>query len=42
MKQIVIITLLVMFAAKGMAQKAEAIAGVWWNDKKTSKIWIFR
>lgn len=38
MKQIAIFALLVMFASKSFAQKADAIAGVWWNDKKTSKI----
>jgi len=40
MKRIFIFTLIVLFAAKGMAQKADAIAGTWWNDKKTSKIEI--
>ncbi len=40
MKRVLIISLLLFFAMKGMAQKAEAIAGIWWNDKKTSKIEI--
>jgi uncharacterized protein (DUF2147 family) len=33
-----IFALLLFFAAKGMTQNAQAIAGIWWNDKKTSKI----
>ncbi len=40
MKQIVIISLLLVFVAKGFAQNAQSIVGVWWNDKKTSKIEI--
>jgi uncharacterized protein (DUF2147 family) len=40
MKKFLAFSLIVLFAAKGMAQKSEAIAGVWWNDKKTSKIEI--
>jgi uncharacterized protein (DUF2147 family) len=40
MKRILIFTLLLFFAAKGMTQNAQAIAGIWWNDKKTSKIEI--
>jgi len=40
MKHVLIFTLFVLFAVKGIAQNAQAIAGVWWNDKKTSKIEI--
>jgi len=40
MKRILIFSVIVLFAVKGMAQKAESIAGIWWNDKKTSKIEI--
>ncbi|HQE50718.1 MAG TPA: DUF2147 domain-containing protein [Prolixibacteraceae bacterium] len=40
MKRVLIFSLLLFFAIKGMAQKAEAIAGIWWNDEKTSKIEI--
>ena len=40
MKRILIFSLLVFFTVKGMAQNAQAIAGTWWNDKKTSKIEI--
>ena len=38
MKRIIIFSFLLVFAGKGIAQKAESIAGVWCNDKKTSKI----
>lgn len=40
MKRILVFSLMLLFAAKIMAQKADAIVGVWWNDKKTSKIEI--
>jgi len=40
MKQILVFSLLVFFGSKVMAQDAKAIAGLWWNDKKTSKIEI--
>ncbi len=40
MKQIIILSLLIAFAGKGMAQNTQSIAGIWWNDKKTSKIEI--
>jgi uncharacterized protein (DUF2147 family) len=36
MKRILIFALLLFFAAKGMTQNS--IVGIWWNDKKTSKI----
>jgi uncharacterized protein (DUF2147 family) len=38
MKRIFIFSLLLLFVGKGIAQNAESIAGIWWNDKKTSKI----
>jgi uncharacterized protein (DUF2147 family) len=40
MKLILIVSLVTLFALKGIAQNAESIAGTWWNDKKTSKIEI--
>jgi uncharacterized protein (DUF2147 family) len=40
MKPILIVSLVILFALKGAAQKAESIVGTWWNDKKTSKIEI--
>lgn len=40
MRKILIFSLLLMFAATVMAQNATSIAGVWWNDDKTSKIEI--
>lgn len=40
MKRIFASVLILLFAVKVMAQKAESIVGVWWNDKKTSKIEI--
>lgn len=38
MKKIALLSLLLVFAGKGIAQKGESITGIWWNDKKTSKI----
>jgi uncharacterized protein (DUF2147 family) len=38
MKKILIVSVLLLYAVSGIAQKAESIVGVWWNDKKTSKI----
>lgn len=40
MKKILLFSLIALFASKGMAQKAQSIMGIWWNDKKTSKIEI--
>jgi uncharacterized protein (DUF2147 family) len=40
MKTILAFSLIVLFDAKGMAQKSDAIAGVSCNDKKMSKIEI--
>ncbi len=38
MKRVLLVTLLFLFASAGIAQKAESIVGIWWNDEKTSKI----
>lgn len=40
MKRILIVSVLLLYAIAGIAQSAESIVGVWWNDKKTSKIEI--
>lgn len=38
MKQIGLILLLSFIFSHAFAQEAQKIAGIWWNDKKTSKI----
>jgi uncharacterized protein (DUF2147 family) len=38
MKQIGLVIFLSLFITQAIAQEAQKIAGVWWNDKKTSKI----
>ena len=38
MKNLVLVSLLVLFAYTGIAQTADAISGIWWNDEKTTKI----
>ncbi|NOR76143.1 MAG: DUF2147 domain-containing protein [Draconibacterium sp.] len=38
MKKLIILFLLGMYAIAGIAQEANKIVGVWWNDEKTSKI----
>ncbi len=38
MKNLVLVSLLVLFAYTGIAQNADAISGIWWNDEKTTKI----
>jgi len=40
MKNLVVLILLVIYSVAGFAQKADEIAGVWWNEEKTSKIKI--
>ena len=38
MKHTFLFFFLLLFAGAGFAQNADAIAGIWWNDEKTSKI----
>ena len=38
MKKIVIILVLALYSAASIAQEADKIAGIWWNDEKTTKI----
>jgi uncharacterized protein (DUF2147 family) len=38
MKQIGLVLFLGLFISQAFAQDAMKIAGIWWNDKKTSKI----
>jgi uncharacterized protein (DUF2147 family) len=38
MKKLIVLFLLGMYAIAGFAQEADKIAGIWWNDEKTSKI----
>ena len=38
MKKLIILFLLGVYAIAGIAQEADKIVGVWWNDEKTSKI----
>ena len=40
MKKLIILFLLGMYAVAGVAQEADKIVGVWWNDEKTSKIQV--
>src|SRR5690606_42023976 len=40
MKKIVILFLLSMYTIAGIAQEADKVAGIWWNDEKTTKIEI--
>jgi len=38
MKKLIILFLLSTYAIAGIAQEADKIAGIWWNDEKTTKI----
>ena len=38
MKKVVIILFLVIYSLTGIAQEADKIVGIWWNDEKTTKI----
>ena len=40
MKKLIILFLLGMYVVAGVAQEADKIVGVWWNDEKTSKIQV--
>ena len=38
MKRILILLFLAVYSMTALAQKAEDIQGIWWNDEKTTKI----
>ncbi len=38
MKKLVILFFLAVYAITAVAQEADKIVGIWWNDEKTSKI----
>ncbi|MDD4143082.1 MAG: DUF2147 domain-containing protein [Prolixibacteraceae bacterium] len=38
MKKTALLFLLCLFTLAGIAQQADKITGIWWNDEKTSKI----
>lgn len=38
MKKIVILLVLAFYSLTGVAQEANKIIGIWWNDEKTTKI----
>ena len=38
MKKLVILLFLGIYAFAGLAQEADKILGIWWNEEKTSKI----
>jgi len=38
MKKAIIVLFLALYAFASVAQKAEDIEGIWWNDEKTTKI----
>ncbi len=38
MKQLAILLILGIYGFAGIAQEADRIKGIWWNDEKTSKI----
>ncbi|HKI90286.1 MAG TPA: DUF2147 domain-containing protein, partial [Draconibacterium sp.] len=38
MKKLIILLFLGIYAVAGIAQEADKIVGVWWNDEKTTKI----
>ena len=40
MKKLIILLCLSIYAISGIAQEADKILGVWWNEEKTSKIEI--
>lgn len=40
MKKVALISILMLWVVAGFAQNADAISGIWWNDKKTTKIKI--
>lgn len=38
MKKLAILLFLSIYSVAGIAQEADKIAGIWWNDEKTTKI----
>ena len=38
MKKLVILFFLAIYTLAGVAQEADKIVGIWWNDEKTTKI----
>jgi len=40
MKKLIILLFLGIYAVTGVAQEADKIVGVWWNDEKTTKIQV--
>lgn len=40
MKKLVVLFTLLIYALTGIAQEADKITGIWWNEEKTSKIEI--
>jgi uncharacterized protein (DUF2147 family) len=38
MRKVIILMVLSLYAIAGIAQESEKIAGIWWNDEKTTKI----
>ena len=38
MKQLIIFLVLGVYTLAGVAQEADKIVGIWWNDEKTTKI----
>jgi uncharacterized protein (DUF2147 family) len=40
MKKLVILFFLAVYTFAGVAQEADKIVGIWWNDEKTSKIQV--
>jgi uncharacterized protein (DUF2147 family) len=38
MKKLIILLILGMYTLAGIAQEADKITGIWWNEEKTSKI----
>lgn len=40
MKKLIVLIFLGIYAISGIAQEADKILGVWWNDEKTTKIQV--
>ncbi len=38
MKKIALLFIMVLYTLAGVAQEADKITGIWWNDEKTTKI----
>ena len=37
MKKVALISILMLWVVAGFAQNADAISGIWWNDKKNNQ-----